>query len=278
MLDTLLPKDDVPEARLFEAMRYATLGGGKRLRPFLVVTSGALFDVPEKQALRVGCAIELIHSYSLVHDDLPAMDDDDLRRGQPTCHKKFDEATAILVGDALQALAFEILADRATHPAASVRCDLVQALAQASGSHGMVGGQMFDLRAADLDLDLVLISRLQRLKTGALFNFACESGAILAQASEAARRALRGFAHDFGLLFQITDDLLDVEGDEDEVGKAVGKDADAGKATFVSLLGADGARERADMLARQANEHLDLFGGKADVLREAAQFVVERRT
>ena len=276
-LERLLPTGDGPEARLFEAMGYATLNGGKRLRPFLVLSGAGLFDVPRDRALRVAVAAELVHCYSLVHDDLPAMDDDDLRRGQSTCHIEYDEATAILAGDALLTHAFEILSEPATHPTATVRCELVQALAAAIGAHGMVGGQMFDLRAGEMDLDIGAVTRLQQMKTGALIAFSCAAGAILGRATKAECQALRMYAHDVGLAFQIADDLLDEEGTEEEVGKKVGKDADAGKATFVSLLGAERARAQADMLADQAAKHLDLFGEKADLLREVARFIVERR-
>ncbi len=276
-LDRLLPDGDVPEARLFEAMRYSTLGGGKRLRPFLVLASGALFNVSETSTLRVGAAVELVHCYSLVHDDLPAMDDDALRRGRPTAHVEFDDATAILAGDALLTLAFEVLADSDTHSDPSVRCELIAALSAAAGAAGMVGGQMFDLLAEERDLDIAAITRLQRLKTGALIAFACEAGAMLGKASRPARQALHSYAHDLGLTFQITDDLLDEEGEEDVVGKKVGKDAAAGKATFVSILGVDRARLQAQMLTDQAIAHLDIFDKEADLLRQIARFVVERR-
>lgn len=276
-LKRLLPTGDGPEARVFEAMGYATLNGGKRLRPFLVLSGASLFDVPRDRALRVAVAAEFVHCYSLVHDDLPAMDDDELRRGQPTCHIEYDEATAILAGDALLTHAFEILSDPATHPTGTVRCELIQALAAAIGAHGMVGGQMFDLRAGGMDLDIGAVTRLQQMKTGALIAYSCEAGAILGRATKEERQALRMYAHDVGLAFQIADDLLDEEGTEEEVGKKVGKDADAGKATFVSLLGAERARAQAGMLADQAAKHLDLFGEKADLLREVARFIVERR-
>jgi farnesyl diphosphate synthase len=258
-------------------MRYATLGGGKRFRPFLVAQSAALFSVSRSAALRVAAAVELVHCYSLVHDDLPAMDDDDLRRGSPTVHKKFDEATAILAGDALLTLAFEVLGDHRTHESGGVRAELVSALAAAAGAHGMVGGQMLDLAAENIKLDIGGITRLQRLKTGALIAFSCEAGAILGRASAEPREALRGYAHDLGLTFQIADDLLDVEGTMEETGKAVGKDAAAGKATFVSILGVERAREQAKLLAKQAVEHLAIFDDSADPLRAAASFVVERR-
>lgn len=277
MLDRLLSTEDSAEARLTEAMRYATLNGGKRVRPFLVMSSARLFSVAESCALRVAAAVEMVHCYSLVHDDLPAMDDDDLRRGQPTCHVRFDEATAILAGDALLTKAFQVLADPDTHPDPAVRSDLVAELAHAAGDEGMVAGQMLDLMAEDATLGMSEVTRLQRLKTGMLIGFACESGAILGKAPEAARHALRAYVHDLGLAFQIVDDLLDVEGDEKEVGKKTGKDQAAGKATFVSLLGRDRARAQADMLAGQAAQHLEFFAEKANHLRELAQFVVKRR-
>ena len=275
-IDKLLAVEDAAEQRLNEAMRYAALDGGKRLRPFLLMQSASLFGVSKRSALRTGAALELIHCYSLVHDDLPAMDDDDLRRGKPTVHKKFDEATAILAGDALLTLAFEVLSHDETHANAGVRCHLVSALAKAAGSHGMVGGQMIDLQAENKSLNIGQITRLQRLKTGALIAYACEGGAILGQASNTAHEALRGYAHDVGLAFQIADDLLDVEGRVEKVGKAVNKDEDAGKATFVSILGVERARSQANRLADQAIEHLAIFDEKADLLRRAARFVVER--
>ena len=275
-IDKLLAVENAAEQRLHESMRYASLGGGKRLRPFLLMQSANLFGVNKRSALRTGAALELIHCYSLVHDDLPAMDDDDLRRGKPTVHKQFDEATAILAGDALLTLAFEILSHDETHSNARVRCQLVSALAKAAGSHGMVGGQMIDLQAENESLNIGQITRLQRLKTGELIAYACEAGAILGQASNSAHEALRGYAHDVGLAFQIADDLLDVEGTVETVGKAVKKDENAGKATFVSILGAERARSQAKRLADQAAEHLAIFGEKAELLRQTAYFVVER--
>ena len=275
-IDKLLAVEDAAEQRLHKAMRYAALDGGKRLRPFLLMQSASLFGVSKRSALRTGAALELIHCYSLVHDDLPAMDDDDLRRGKPTVHKQFDEATAILAGDALLTLAFEVLSHDETHANAGVRCHLVSALAKAAGSHGMVGGQMIDLQAENKSLNIGQITRLQRLKTGELIAYACEGGAILGQASNTAHEALRGYAHDVGLAFQIADDLLDVEGRVEKVGKAVNKDEDAGKATFVSILGVERARSQANRLADQAIEHLAIFDEKADLLRQAARFVVER--
>ncbi len=276
-MERLLPKGDGLEGRVFEGMHYAIMAGGKRLRPFLVMTSAQLFNVSKKSALRAAAAVEMVHTYSLVHDDLPAMDDDDLRRGKPTCHVKFGEATAILVGDALLTLAFGILADPATHSDPEVRSELVTALAAAAGAKGMVGGQMMDLEAENQMLDIGAVTRLQRLKTGELIAFSCEAGAILGKAGEPARHALRAFAHDLGLAFQITDDLLDTVGSESDLGKKVGKDADAGKATFVSILGVERARAQALMLAEQAVAHLDMFEEKADLLRDVARFVVERR-
>lgn len=277
-LDKLLPIPATPEARLMEAMRYSALDGGKRIRPFLVTQSASLFGVRKSSALRVAAAVEMVHCYSLVHDDLPAMDDDDLRRGQPTCHIKFDQATAILAGDALLTKAFEVLADLPTHDDPKVRSELVLALAKASGDRGMVGGQMLDLWAEEHELDVPEITRLQRMKTGALIAVSAEAGAILGKASDEARHALHAYAHDVGLAFQIADDLLDVEGDAETVGKQTQKDADAGKATFVSLLGIEEARERAAMISAQAAEHLEIFGEKGNLLTHLARFIVERRT
>lgn len=278
-VDRLIPVSSGLEARVFDAMRYAALAPGKRLRPFLVMTGAHLFGVDRRGALQVAAAIELVHAYSLVHDDLPAMDDSDLRRGRQTCHKAFDEATAILAGDGLLTLAFEVLAHPDTCGDPQVRCDLISSLAVASGGQGMVGGQMIDLLAERMpDLDIGAITRLQRLKTGALIAFACEAGAILGRASTETRLALRGYAHDLGLAFQIADDLLDVEGSAGETGKPVGQDAVAGKATFVSILGVERARAQAELLVDQAVAHLDLFEGRAELLRQAARFVVERRT
>ncbi len=278
VLDKILAQTDGHENRVMEAMRYASLGGGKRVRPFLVCATAALFDVDQSRALRAAAAVEMVHCYSLVHDDLPAMDDDELRRGQATCHIAFDEATAILAGDALLTKAFEVLADVKTHADPGVRSELIAALARASGHEGMVGGQMIDLCAEDYELDVAQITRLQRMKTGALISVSCDSGALMGKASEEARHHVLGYAHDIGLAFQIADDLLDVTGDEAEVGKKTQKDADAGKATFVSLLGVDKASEQALMLCQQAQEHLSIFGKKADPLRALATFIVERRS
>ena len=279
-LRALLPGGDGPEARLYEAMAYSALDGGKRLRPFLAVQSARLFGVPDRQSLRAGAAIECVHCYSLVHDDLPAMDDDDLRRGKPTNHIRYDEATAILAGDALQTLAFEVLADPATHPDGAIRSALVAELAAAAGAQGMVGGQMYDLAAeaegASFDVDQ--ITALQRMKTGRLFDVSSQAGAILGGADATARAALAAYTAAMGLAFQIADDILDETGSADEVGKQVGKDAAAGKATFISLLGLENAKERANMLALQASDALECFGASADLLRSVAHFVVNRRT
>lgn len=277
LLDDLLPRAEGLEARVFEAMRYAALGGGKRFRPFLVCESARLFGVHSGSALRVAAAVECVHTYSLVHDDLPCMDDDDLRRGQPTVHRKFDEATAVLAGDALLTVAFEILAGGGTHELGEIRVELVRRLAEAAGARGMVGGQMIDLASEGRALDMGAITRLQRLKTGALIAFSCEAGAVLGRAPEEHRHALHAYAHDMGLAYQIADDLLDAEGDASVVGKATGKDAEAGKATFVSVLGVERARDQARILSEQAIQHLDLFDEKADLLREAARFVINRR-
>ncbi len=278
VLRRLIPEVATPEARVFEAMRYSTLAGGKRIRPFLVIACADLFNVSRTCSERAAAAIEMVHTYSLIHDDLPAMDNDDLRRGMPTCHKQFDEATAILAGDALLTLAFEVLAGEETHRQPEVRTELVLELARASGAHGMVGGQMLDLWAEEHKLDIPEITRLQRMKTGALIAFSCNAGAILGRADEHQRLALHGYAHDVGLAFQITDDLLDISGTAAELGKATQKDEAAGKATFVSLLGVERARDQALILADQATKHLEVFGEKGNILRDLAKFVVERRS
>jgi farnesyl diphosphate synthase len=277
-LDLLLPATVGAEAKLYEAMRYSCLGGGKRLRPLLVIESSRLFSVQHGSALRAAAAIEMVHCYSLVHDDLPAMDDSALRRGRPTTHIAFDEATAVLAGDALLTLAFEVLGDAATHGDPAVRIELVRELAIAAGPAGMCGGQMMDLVAEHQQFDLGAITRLQRLKTGALFTFSCIAGAVLGKAAVPMRTALAAYAHDLGLAFQIADDLLDAEGDQAAVGKDVGKDAAAGKATFVSILGLERARSQAHLLAEQAAAHLEPFGDKAELLRAVARFVVDRKS
>jgi farnesyl diphosphate synthase len=261
---------------LFEAMRHAALGGGKRLRPLLTMAASRLFAIPRQRALRVAAAIEAIHVYSLIHDDLPAMDDDDLRRGKPTVHKAFDEATAILAGDSFHALAFEIIADPETAEDPFVRSELVLELAHAAGPSGMAGGQMMDLAAERQKLDISAITRLQQLKTGALIEYSVEAPCIMARLPVEARTPYRGYARNIGLAFQITDDLIDHSGDEATAGKRIGKDAGAGKATFVSLLGPDRARKQAEFLVDQAIEHLGGHGEEADLLRALARFAIER--
>jgi farnesyl diphosphate synthase len=276
-LDRLLALVPGPEVRVVEAMRYAALDGGKRLRPFLTCAAADLFGVPRSRSLRTAAAIEMVHCYSLVHDDLPAMDDDDLRRGRPTVHRKFDEATAILAGDALLTEAFAVLADPGTHPDGAVRAALVAELARGSGAAGMVGGQMIDLMAANLALDDAGLARLQNLKTGCLIACACRSGGVLGGATAAEVQALGDYGIAMGLAFQIADDVLDVESSAAETGKATGKDAAAGKATFVSRLGREGAKKHAKALAEKAVGHLSAFGGRASLLKQAALFAVTRR-
>lgn len=266
------------ENKVIDAMRYSALSGGKRLRPFLTIECANLFGVDRESAINTAAAIEFVHTYSLIHDDLPAMDDDDMRRGKPSCHKQFGEAAAILAGDGLLTFAFEVLAHRRVHPDAQVRCELIRTIAKAAGVFGMVGGQMMDLDAENEELEADEIIRLQRLKTGEMFAVSCESGAILGKAPEKLRGALRHYAHDMGLAFQMTDDLLDVEGTREETGKEVGKDASAGKATLVEVLGVEKARSHAQTLADQAKHHLRHFDKKADRLRTLADFVVSRRS
>jgi len=278
MLDRVLPKPHGLHARVQEAMRYATFAGGKRLRPFLVLNSARLFGVEVARAARAAAAIEVLHTYSLVHDDLPCMDDDDLRRGRPTTHIAFDEMTAVLAGDALLTVAFEILAHPETHPSGDVRSALVLRLAQASGSDGMIGGQMIDMQAAQNAFGADEIILLQRLKTGQLFEFSCEAGAILGQAGQEDRDRLRAYARDMGLVFQITDDLLDVTSTAEKTGKAVGKDKDQGKATLVSIMGIDGARAEAEKLARRAAATLAPYGNAAPELCELPLFLLDRES
>lgn len=277
VLDRLIAPANGPEAQLMRAMRYAALATGKRLRPFYVISLSELLDASEKGALRAAAALECIHTYSLIHDDLPCMDDDDLRRGQPTVHKKFDEATAVLAGDALLTLAFEILAHPDTHNDAAIRCKLVERLAKASGAVGMVAGQMIDMLAGDIRQDLNAITRMQRLKTGALISYSGEAACILGGANDTEKSAIMGFTHDLGLAYQIADDLLDVEGEVSELGKGVGKDEAQGKANFVTVLGVDGAKQRVQLLAGQAKQHLAIFGNRAHVLLQSVDFVLDRR-
>ncbi len=276
LLERLLPKPHGLQGRVHEAMRYAVFAGGKRLRPFLVLACANLFEAERARALRVAAAIEVAHTYSLVHDDLPCMDDDDLRRGLPTAHVAFDEATAVLAGDALLTVAFEIVCGSDTHPSGEVRCQLAGKLAEAAGSNGMIGGQMIDMLAIERSLDSNDIVMLQRMKTGALFEFCCLAGAMLAEAGAEHLNRMRSYARDFGLLYQVTDDLLDVLGSEDKAGKAVGKAKDRGQATLVSRYGIDGAREEAERLARRAAGVLEPYGQKAAVLRDLAFFLLDR--
>ncbi len=273
--DLLEPTEDSRD-RLYEAMRHAAIGGGKRLRPLLTVAASRLFAIDRACALRVGCAIEAIHVYSLIHDDLPCMDDAELRRGKTTVHKAFGEAAAVLAGDSLHALAFEILSDSATHEDPWVRSDLVLELARAAGPAGMAGGQMMDLAAEGQQLDLPAITRLQQLKTGALIEYSVEAACIMTKLPAEARTPYRGYARNIGLAFQIADDLIDFSGDEAAAGKPTGRDANAGKATFVSLSGEQRARQQADFLVSQAIEHLSHHGSEADLLRAIARFAIER--
>ncbi|HZZ31782.1 MAG TPA: farnesyl diphosphate synthase [Phenylobacterium sp.] len=278
VLDGVLPQPNGLHRRAQEAMRYAIFAGGKRLRPFLVRQSAGLFGAPVDRALRVAAAIEALHTYSLVHDDLPAMDDDDLRRGQPTVHRQFDEATAILAGDGLLTFAFELLADPATHPSGEIRADLIASLARAGGSEGMIGGQMIDIEASQRDLSAPQIVDLQQKKTGALFEFSCVAGAILAGAPPADRATLKAYAQDLGLAFQICDDLIDVLGSADLAGKQVGKDQASGKATLVSLWGVERAGAEARRLAADASAKLSNYGADADLLRALPFFLLDRRS
>lgn len=274
--DLLLPIPGDPRDRLVEAMRYATIGGGKRVRPLLVCATAALFGVSREAAVRVGTAVEAIHVYSLIHDDLPCMDNDALRHGKPTVHLAFDDAAAVLAGDALHDFAFEVLSDPATSGDPFTRIELIRTLATASGMNGMCGGQMMDIVAETSSFDLPTVTRLQQLKTGALLSASVEMGAILGKVPPEGRTHLRGYARDIGLAFQIADDLLDAEGDEAAAGKALRKDEAQGKETFLSLLGADRAREQARILVDQAIEFLASYGPEADLLRELARFIVER--
>jgi farnesyl diphosphate synthase len=278
VFDAFLPVPQDTRARLVEAMRYAAIGGGKRVRPLLLVSTATMYGVSRNAALRAGAAVEAIHVYSLIHDDLPCMDDDDLRHGKPTLHHTFDEATAVLAGDALHALAFEILAETETSADPFTRSELIATLGKASGMGGMAGGQMMDMVADQegVTYDLHAITRLQQLKTGALLAASVEMGAILGKVPPEGRAHLRAYSRDIGLAFQIADDLLDVEGDQDKAGKALRKDEEQGKQTFVTLMGVDKAREQARALVDQAVAHLGGHGGEADMLRALARFIVER--
>lgn len=277
-LDGFLPPTDGPLGRVVDAMRHGSLDGGKRLRPFLVIAAADIFDCPRERSIRTGCAVEMIHCYSLIHDDLPAMDDSDLRRGRPSVHKAFDDATAILAGDALLTQAFEILAEAPTHPDANVRCALALELAKASGKIGMVGGQMIDIYAEQKEFDLAGVSQLQELKTGALIKFSAMAGGIVGGGDKNDIAALEAYSEDLGLAFQIVDDLLDIFSDPETLGKPTGQDEDMDKATFVKILGANGARDRALELVNSAQGHLDRFGEKAEPLKGAARFVFERKS
>ncbi len=274
--DLLLVVPDDARAQLFETMRHAAIGGGKRLRPLLVMATSSLFNVDESCALRAATALEALHVYSLIHDDLPCMDDDDMRRGKPTAHKAYGEAQAVLAGDALHAIAFELLADENTHSDPFVRAEMIACLAKAAGPSGMAGGQMMDLVAETTTFDLPTVTRLQQLKTGTLISACVEIGAILGRVPIEGRTALRGYAHDLGLAFQIADDILDVEGDEELAGKALHKDEAAGKQTFLSLMGLERAREQAQMLVDQAKSHLNGYGEEANLLRAIAEFTIQR--
>ena len=272
----VLPDSQGMEEQVIDAMRYALFAGGKRLRPFLVVMTSRLFSVEEENAIRVAAAIECLHTYSLIHDDLPAMDNDDIRRGKPSVHRKFDEATAVLAGDALLTLCFEILSDVKTHSDPEIRCELIATLSRAVGALGMVGGQMIDLKSENQSLIENEINRMQQMKTGALIVFSCEAGAILAQVKGKRRDALKHYGRDIGLAFQIVDDLLDIERSSLDIGKTAGKDIRAGKATIVSLIGAGNAKIKADKLINQAIKGLEIFDDKANILRSLAAFVVGR--
>ncbi len=278
VINRLIPRSNEMESQLFDAMRYGSLEGGKRMRPLLVLTSCELLSVDYACALRAAAAVEMVHAYSLIHDDLPAMDNAMLRRGRPSLHCEFDEATAILAGDALQSLAFETLADADTHPDARVRLKLVEGLARAIGPRGMCGGQMLDLLGERQKLDVGAVTRCQKMKTGALIMFACETGAIMGKASPKHTMALRNYAHDFGMAFQMTDDLLDLMGVQQDLGKETGKDSKAGKSNFLSFISPGEAKAKAELLVNQAIHHLSVFeSSRVEVLKDLAHFVIERK-
>ncbi len=276
-LDGFLPQSDGPLGRVVDAMRWGALDGGKRLRPFLAIAAADMLGAPRTRSIRVGCAVEMIHCYSLIHDDLPAMDDSDLRRGRPSVHKKFDDATAILAGDALLTQAFEILAEPETHPDGNVRCTVALELARASGKIGMVGGQMIDIYAEQKEFDLAGVTQLQRLKTGALIRFSAVGGGLIGEGDDAQIAALAAYAEDLGLAFQIVDDILDATADAETLGKPAGQDAEMDKATFIKLLGMEGAKSKAAELVERCKAHLDPFGEAAAPLKGAADFVFERK-
>lgn len=278
VLARLIPISRELESPLYDAMRYATLEGGKRMRPLLLLTTAELFTVDRSSALRAAAAVEMVHAYSLVHDDLPAMDDAALRRGRASVHKAFGEATAILAGDALHSLAFEVISDPDTHPDARVRIQLVQGLARAVGPKGMAGGQMVDLLGEKEKLDVGAITRMQKMKTGALIMFACEAGAIMGKASPKHAMALRNYAHDFGMAFQMTDDLLDLMGVQQDTGKDVGKDAKAKKSNFLAHVSPGDARAKAELLVNQCIQHLNVFDpARVEILVDMAKFLLDRK-
>ena len=278
LLKILIPSRNGAEGRLYDAMRYAVLGRGKYIRPYILRASSRIFDVDESLYLRAGAAVEMVHAYSLVHDDLPAMDDDDVRRGRPSCHIAFDEATAILAGDALLTLAFEVIADVKTHPSPDIRNRLVLDLAARAGASGMVGGQMIDLESEHTEVSAAFIERLETMKTGALISYATAAGAILGDAGDHVISIMEIFGFELGLAFQIVDDLLDVEGDEGDVGKKTGKDDGAGKATLISVLGLEGAKHEARIVTDRALSRLDVLGSRADELRKLSEFVLSRKS
>jgi len=275
-LDALLPKPEGQQAIVREAIRYAVLGGGKRIRPFLMVETARMLGHEDQGVLTAAVALECLHTYSLVHDDLPCMDDDDVRRGRATVHKAYDEMIAVLAGDGLLTLAFELMSRDEVHPNPAVRLALVSDLAKASGTRGMIGGQVMDMRVSDTDRSEAIITELQSMKTGALIEFACVAGAKLAEADDKTIQAMRAYAQDLGLAFQIKDDILDAEGDAKIMGKAARKDSALGKATFVSILGLEAARDKADILGEAAKARLAPFGDKAEILRSAVDFILSR--
>lgn len=281
-LPEFFPLPDGPEKRVVQAMEYSVMNGGKRLRPFLVCECASLFGVPEEKSFRTAAALEMLHAYSLIHDDLPAMDNDDLRRGKPTCHKQFDEATAILAGDGLLTYAFEIISDEKTHPKPVIRCRLLKLLAEAAGAfNGMIAGQMLDLYAENLKNPTnpeKLIKNIEEMKTGRLLRYACEAGAVLGNAQGEKYQALIDYSRRIGIAFQIADDILDVEGNQTLVGKTLNKDAEQGKITFVSIYGLPKAKQIAKDFISEAKQVLDIFGNKADTLKELAQFIIDRKS